>query len=259
MHGMLTERKLGEPVWFYIAAFFLALLVIVFNRQILFLINRPDTPYMDWIMLSLTHLGNGVAAAMLVLLLAPVRRDLAVRAAVAMVAAGLLTELTKEFATTPRPPAVYGDLVHVLGPKLMRGSFPSGHTTTVFALACSLKGFTDARIYRGILFLAVLVGVSRIYIGAHFPVDVAFGALLGWLSALATRPLAGRLSEYMSGPGPLFEAGILVLAGLCGIYLAFFETMVRYNPWFLRPFGLAGTAAAVFMVTRNIPLKRRPV
>jgi membrane-associated phospholipid phosphatase len=231
---------------------------LVFNRQIFLLVNGPNTPYLDWPMLSLTHLGNGMAAAMIVLLLTPIRRDLTIRAALAMIVAGILTSILKDLFASPRPPAVFGEMVHVLGPKLMRNSLPSGHTSTVFALAFSLRGHTHVRIFRVVMILAALVGISRVYIGAHFPVDVIIGALLGWLCAAGTSRYAGRLIEHLKGPHPVLDTGFLVLAALCGVYLAIFEPMVRYNSLFLRPFGFAGTAAAMFLITKNlVPSRER--
>jgi membrane-associated phospholipid phosphatase len=253
---MPPESKTGAQVWVFAAGFTVVMMLCVFNRQVFFLINGFDTPYLDWIMLSLTHLGNGMAAAMLVGLLGPVRRDLTVRAAVAMIVAGTVTSILKDHITSPRPPAVFGESVHVLGPKLMRGSLPSGHTATVFALACSLAGSVRPWIFCGALALAVLVGVSRVYIGAHFPMDVALGALIGWLSAVALGRSCGRLAARLEGPRPALDTAFLLLAVLSGVYLAFFEPMVRYNPWFLRPFGLAGIAVAVYMLTK-VPSARK--
>lgn len=64
-------------------------------------------------------------------------------------------------------------------------SFPSGHTSASFATAVILfKGLPK---YAGIpaLILAFLIGVSRLYVGAHFPTDVLAGALIGTFVALA--------------------------------------------------------------------------
>ncbi|UCG39066.1 MAG: phosphatase PAP2 family protein [bacterium] len=238
------------------AGVLLGLALCALNRPLFLALNGAGHPVLDWLMLSLTHFGNGVVAALLALLLVPFRRDLTVRAALAMLVAGVLTALVKDVVTMPRPPAVLGDAVRVLGPKLTMGSLPSGHTGTAFALACSLRGHLRERVYYGVLAVAALVGLSRVYIGVHFPVDVVLGALLGWLSAEATRRPADRLIERLAGPRPYLDATLLGLAALSGVYLAFFEPMVRYNPWFLRPLGMGGTAAALFFLA-STGLSRR--
>lgn len=248
---MRSKYSSANPIWFFAAGIILGLAFCALNRQIFLFVNGIKIPPLDWLMLSLTHLGNGMVAAMLVLLLAPFRKDLTIRTAIAMVAAGILITLIKESVPLPRPPAALGDVVQVLGPVLKGNSFPSGHTATVFALACSLKGFTDVRIYRGALVLAVLVGVSRVYIGAHFPLDVILGAFLGWVCAVATRRPADNLVARLEGPRPGLVNSFLVLTMLCGVYLMFFERMVFYNPWFLRPLGFVGVAAALFFLLRG--------
>jgi undecaprenyl-diphosphatase len=59
-------------------------------------------------------------------------------------------------------------------------SFPSGHTALAFTIAVMLSDWRpDLKNY--LYSLAVLIGFSRIYLGAHFLVDVLAGALLGYL------------------------------------------------------------------------------
>lgn len=65
-------------------------------------------------------------------------------------------------------------------------SFPSGHTTTAFAL-CFVVAFLSPRWYPAMLVLAVLIALSRIVVGAHYPTDLLAGAVVGTLGAYFVR------------------------------------------------------------------------
>lgn len=64
-------------------------------------------------------------------------------------------------------------------------SSPSGHTLRIFSILTALS-LLYRRLTPVCLFLAILVGVSRVVVTAHYPGDVLFGAFIGIFSALWT-------------------------------------------------------------------------
>jgi len=69
-----------------------------------------------------------------------------------------------------------------------RFSFPSGHTAAAAGVAVAFAGEPHG-LGPGALALAVGIGLSRVYLGAHYPLDVAAGAVLGVFAGIAARLL----------------------------------------------------------------------
>ncbi len=98
---------------------------------------------------------------------------------------GLLTlwfvvETIKAIADRARPFALLAD-VRVIGWRALGRSFPSGHTAQAFFIAALLAHHFQIMpvAAAGLYGLAALVGITRIYVGAHYPRDVVAGGLLG--------------------------------------------------------------------------------
>lgn len=68
------------------------------------------------------------------------------------------------------------------------GSFPSGHVAFLFALAVAVYFFNKKW---GIVFLilSLLVGLARVFVGIHYPLDILGGIVIGIVSAVVVRAL----------------------------------------------------------------------
>jgi len=90
----------------------------------------------------------------------------------------------------PRPLMVLGQhAVRVLGQPQYRHSLPSGHATFAALLTASLWGLGWMRLRLVLLAFAILTGISRMWVGAHFPKDV----IAGYLCALFSVAVASFL------------------------------------------------------------------
>jgi undecaprenyl-diphosphatase len=105
----------------------------------------------------------------------------------------------------PRPYETH-PAVHVWGSRSHDPSFPSDHSSAAFAIAFAVF-FFDRLVGSIFLAAAVLVGAGRVIVGAHYPLDVLAGVLVGLGSALVVVRLARpvilalvRLVERLTDP-----------------------------------------------------------
>ncbi len=155
------------------------------DEALFLLINNAGTPALDDLWWLVTELGKGEYATgiAVILCVAALKRlpwDLIPLLLACAVVAGVLTEQIKHAVDRPRPLSTLGPKVRVVGEELRQRSFPSGHTSCAFALAVGGAARVSRRRAWAVgLVLAAAVGFSRIYVGAHYPLDVLAGALLG--------------------------------------------------------------------------------
>ncbi len=165
-----------------------------------------------------TILGDTAVALALMAPLVFRRPGLAWALAIGAVAATVFVHVGKPIFSAPRPPGVLVPPdITVIGPAYSAHSFPSGHTTTIFLGAglCALHAATPA--LRALLIaVATVVGLSRIVVGVHWPVDVLAGTIGGWLSAVLGVAMAKR---WPAGSGPRVHLVWIIVTLGCAVAL----------------------------------------
>ena len=187
-----------------------------FDEWLLRLLRRPDNPHVpigpQWLMEAaqdITALGGRTVLIIVILsaigYLALERTYGAMwLVAIAACGGGLLSTAMKYLFARGRPDVV-PHLVAVASP-----SFPSGHSMLVaviyLTLGSLLARFAARRRSKAYcltvaIVLTLLVGVSRIYLGVHYPTDV----LAGWCAGFAWALLCWLVARYLQHRGTVEE------------------------------------------------------
>ncbi|MBI5147605.1 MAG: phosphatase PAP2 family protein [Parcubacteria group bacterium] len=100
---------------------------------------------------------------------------------------GILTETIRFFYYRPRPFLADSSVVALIDHS-PTSSFPSGHAAFYFALALAVFSI-DRKRGRYFLGGAAIVGLARVFAGAHWPSDIVVGAAVAAVSFFAAKRL----------------------------------------------------------------------
>ncbi len=168
--------------------------LLAIDERLLVAVRRLHGPWRTRLARALTRAGNSSSWTLVVLVLLAGGQPfagLAVRLAAATLLGTLLSQALKRSLHRPRPTsAIFG--FEALAENPDRFSFPSGHTTASFAAAVALAG-APYGIGPAALLLALGIGTSRVYLGAHYPLDVGAGVVLGTAAGVIARLGLGLL------------------------------------------------------------------
>ena len=149
---------------------------------LLFIQESIRNPVLTPLFTVITVLGNGAVIWILIALgMAASRRtrQTALTCAVALLVSLLINNMVlKNIVGRIRPYDTIEGLVPLIG-RPRDYSFPSGHTASSFAAAWVLFRRVPKRFGIPALTLAGLIGISRLYLGVHYPTDVLFGIISG--------------------------------------------------------------------------------
>jgi membrane-associated phospholipid phosphatase len=145
------------------------------------------------------QLGNVVVVLLSALVAAATRRY---RLAAGLLAGGLLAywlaKVVKAVLERPRPPGLLDD-VAVRGPLVLDDGFVSGHAAVATVVAVVLLPYAGRRVATALVGLALMVGLARVHVGAHLPLDVVGGAALAVVVACLVHLVLGRPVRRAAG------------------------------------------------------------
>lgn len=171
--------------------------ILTWDEALFLWVCSFQRPFVTRVMRAFTHLGDSATWWLVGLILLGIGTPQTTQVAWllgwgAMVAA-LVAQIVKRVSKRRRPNVrIAGFEALVLNPDAF--SFPSGHTAAAVGVAVALIGHGTglAPLLTG---LAAAIGFSRVYLGAHYPLDVAAGALIGVGSGVSAQfvllPLLG--------------------------------------------------------------------
>ncbi len=172
----------------------LSFMLLIYQRKELHLmLNQWHNSYSDYFFRYITEIGGGFIIVIAVLLVFFKYRYTGLALTTLLINL-IFTNSLKTLFANPRPKYYFAENYPDIALRYVNGvhmyttySFPSGHTSTAFALGLVIAlSFHHKWVKLISSIMAILVGYSRIYLSQHFADDVLFGAFVGIFSALLT-------------------------------------------------------------------------
>ena len=165
------------------------------DAQILLWFQSIRTPLLNEVFLNITNLVWVVSAGSLVLCCFSKTRKVGFYIFLAILLCGLINSFGLKMMFMRQRPFIALETLQRVGPIPHVSSFPSSHTTFAFALAWMTVWLKKSRWIPIAFIYASLVGISRMYLGVHYPTDVIGGILVAAIFSFSIYKMLERVSN----------------------------------------------------------------
>jgi len=187
---LISEKYFLIPFATWIV--FASVLLLSYSKADIHLyFNQFNSSFGDIFFWLFTYVGDGIFGVFICIILFFLKKKWGYITLLAWSVSGIIAQLIKNLIVPDaiRPSKFFEgneSLHYVPFVELHKlHSFPSGHTTSAFAIFMCLSFFVKNKFVKTLFFFcALLVGISRMYLSQHFLIDVTVGSLLGIACAI---------------------------------------------------------------------------
>ena len=161
--------------------------IVELDKQIMVFLNKTiSNPIFDFIMPIITNQNFLVISGLILIgyLAYYGEKRGKITIAVLLIAAGfsdaICFQIIKPWVGRIRPSHEFYEYINLLVSKGGKYSFPSNHAANSFVFATVLSYFYDKNRI-SLYILASTIAFSRVYVGVHYPLDIIFGSIIGYI------------------------------------------------------------------------------
>ena len=155
------------------------------DRSLLVWLHENHVPILDQVMPFITNADNWIIPILFLILYLVFFEGKRGKIALCLLIISLsindyiCAQILKPTFERVRPSHMSIKGLNLLVSKGGKWSMPSNHASNMFSLAVILSYFFE-KSKLTLFFLAIIIGISRVYVGVHYPGDVMIGALVGY-------------------------------------------------------------------------------